>query len=378
MPRPTAGRGLVSPTRANPRATPRGIVTPRVTPAPRLVPRTRVGGSIARGLGRRVGATSRLWGSRFGAVAGGWWDPCWNTGWGIGWGNGFNRGLWSLNGGRGCWGFGVDLWHPWFAATAWNWGLGYRNCWWNNVSAPVWNDFWWYPNSTYCPNFLYVPSSTTVIVESEPAIVEVPADDPVAADPIVDVPVPAPAVSPEDRAAADLATKYVELGDFYFKAGRFEDAADAYARARSYAPNDAQLHFVLADAAFASGDYHFAAFLIAEGLRLDPALAGVKVDKREFYGDRKLFDQHMVALDKYLADKKYDASAHLVRGYNLYFSANSTAAIAAFRRVLEIAPDHRAARAFLAALEPKRAESEPGGSGDSETVIRAGSRAIVR
>jgi tetratricopeptide (TPR) repeat protein len=163
-------------------------------------------------------------------------------------------------------------------------------------------------------------------------------------------------VKSNEATPESLARKYVELGDYYFKAGRFAEAVDAYSKARSYAPDDASVHFVLADAVFATGDYHFAAFLIAEALRLDPALASAETDKRSFYGDPKVFDTQMEALDRYLDIKPYDAQAHLVRGYNLRFSDKKDAAIAAFRRVLEIAEIH-AAQVFLDALVPKAADA---------------------
>lgn len=330
----------------------------RISASPRLNPRVANGRTR---IGTRV--TSRLYGNGrfgfgfgapgfggrgFGAVASSWWDPCFTSYW--------PSNCWNWGFGRGCYGFGGSLWYPFYWGTSWRWNGFYDNCWWNSWSQPAWGGYWWYPQSTYCPTYLYVPSTSAIYIEdgyegipADPAAEDLP---PVATD-------PAPAAADE---TPDLAAKYVELGDFYFRAGRFTEAADAYARARSYAPDDAPLHFVLADAAFATGDYHFAAFLIAEGLRLDPALADVKVDKREFYGDPKLFDEHMAALDKYLADKKYDASAHLVRGYNLAFSGRPMAAIAAFERVLEIAPDHRAARRFLEALAPKKGadEAKPG------------------
>ena len=66
------------------------------------------------------------------------------------------------------------------------------------------------------------------------------------------------------------------------------------------------------------------------------------------------------AIRAYLAKAPYDAQAHFVRGYNLRFSGRPTEAAAAFRRVLEIAPDHRGAQAFLAVLEPA-AGAKPGG-----------------
>ena len=77
----------------------------------------------------------------------------------------------------------------------------------------------------------------------------------------------------EEATPAKLAEKHVSLGDFYFKEGRFQEASESYLRALAYAPEDASIHFVLADALFATGDYHYAAFLISEGLRLDANLA---------------------------------------------------------------------------------------------------------
>jgi len=360
------------PTVVSPAPAPR--LNPTVT-APRLQPRSSSSGSISSGIvGRRSSSPgsfssgSGFTRSRLGHVRDWWWDPCssfgshWNSSWG-----------WSLHGGHGSFGYGVSLWYPWYHYHHHYWNVGYSNCWWNSWSdpyCPSWN-YWWYPSTTYCPTYLYVPSSVVYVdyapaAESDPVPVGgYPVGGyPVGGDIVVGSPVGG-SVEIRDGGAADrnlppheLAKKYVELGDFYFKAGRFDDAEDAYARARTYAPDDASVHFVLADAAFATGDYPFAAFLIGEALRLDPSLVSADTDKRLFYGDPKVFDEQMATLDKYLTEKPYDASAHLVRGYNLRFAGKPTAAVAAFRRVLEIAPEQPAARIFLAALAPADA-AEP-------------------
>jgi len=159
-----------------------------------------------------------------------------------------------------------------------------------------------------------------------------------------------------ERAAASaegLADRFITLGDFYFKEGRFADAADAYARARTYAPDDATIHFVLADALFATGDYHFAAYLIAEAVRLDPEIVKAVADKRGFYGDAALFDKQLETLEKYILDKPYDAAAHFVYGYNLYFSGQIADAAKAFEQTLSIEPTHEAAKAFLAGAKER-------------------------
>lgn len=271
-----------------------------------------------------------------------WWDPwCHSTSY---WNN-----CWSWSGGSGAFYWSTWLWNPWFCYRSRWWDDCYSYSWYYRWSRPFTasNNYWWYPSSTYCPTYLQVPS--TVVIVDTPAAVE-PVDD--GATVVAGSAARPAAADVRSLPTDDLAAKYVDLGRFYFEAGRFTEAADAFSRARSYAPDDAPLHFELADAAFANGDYHYAAFLIAEGIRLDPKLAAAAVDKRTFYGDEKLFDLQMETLQRYLDSKPYDAQAHLVHGYNLRFSAQPEAAAAAFRRVLEITPENRTAQVFLAALEP--------------------------
>ncbi len=332
------------------------------SPAPRLVPRSdaprlgtrRSGTSLVAGV-TGVARSSPSWSSRRSYAScspvlwNSWWDPCrygsyWNT-------------SWSSYGGFGAFAVSSWLWNPWSYCRSYYWDNCYSYSWYQRWSRPYCASasYWWYPSTTYCPIYLQVPSS--VVVVDNPA----PAGERVAA-PAGDVVVRSPALPADVGArglpADDLAAKYVELGRFYFQANRFAEAADAYARARTYSPDDGALHFELADAAFATGDYYYAAFLIAEALRLDPTLANADADKRDYYGDEKLFDLHMETLERYLESRPYDAQAHLVHGYNLRFSAQPEAAAAAFRRVLEITPENRAAQTFLAALASTPAEPE--------------------
>ncbi len=152
-----------------------------------------------------------------------------------------------------------------------------------------------------------------------------------------------------------LAKKHLELGDYYFKEGRFAKASESYMRALAYAPEDGSLHFVIADALFAQSDYHYAAFMIQKGLEYDPDLAMAETDKRTFYGDPKLFDAQMKSLRDYLGEKPYDAAAHLVFVYNLKFSGEPDAARAAAKKLLEVDPSNEAGKLFAEALDPKRA-----------------------
>ena len=143
------------------------------------------------------------------------------------------------------------------------------------------------------------------------------------------------------------------LGDFYFKEGRYRESAESYLRAIAYAPEDAPLHFVLADALIALSDYHYAAFIIKKAVRLDSAMVFAEADKRDFYGDDKIFAKHMAELEKYVADKPFDEAALLTLGYNLKFSKQPEKAIITFEKVLKISPENETAKLFLEALRTK-------------------------
>lgn len=322
--------GLVPRTQFGARTAPGSRTAPPAT-APRLVPR-----GAARGVTRPVHTTASLVRtSCFSPV----WDPCygWNDCWSPSWSCGLSWSI-GINYGSFCWGW--SSWYPWHCYRTWNYYCGLPSYCWPGSSI------WWWPSTTYVPIYLqasYAPPSTVTVAEST----EAPAAE------------PAP---PRELTPVEQARKFVDLGDFYFREGRFGEAAEAYGRARSLAPDDATIHFVMADAVFASGDYHFAAFLIGEALRLDPALATAATDKRLFYGDVAVFERQMETLVRYLEDKPYDAMAHLVLGYNLKFSGKPAEAEKAFRRVLEIDPHDEAARLLLAALsEP--AKPAPGEEG---------------
>lgn len=240
-------------------------------------------------------------------------------------------------------------WPSWYYGNRWSFGFYWNSCypWWGYSSC-------WWPTTYYQPvvytsyrywdegygGGAYYPTSygggAVTIYEGESAST--------GDEDIVVGSRPAPA------SAASLAEHHVSLGDFYFKEERFQEAAESYLRALAYAPEDATIHFVLADALFAVGDYHYAAFMISKGTRLDPALASSDADKRTFYTNVETFEKQLQTLTDYVADKPYDGAAQLVLGYNLRFSGQPEPAEKAFRRVLEIEPSNETAATFLAAM----------------------------
>lgn len=147
----------------------------------------------------------------------------------------------------------------------------------------------------------------------------------------------------------DAVEKAVRLGDLYFRAGKFDKAAASYMEAVTLAPEQAELYFLLSDALFAIGDFHFASYCIRTALELDSTLARSEADKREFYGNRDDFYRHLRVLERYLEEYPEDADAQLVLAYNRRFSQDPSGAQRALRRALEI-QDDPAGRVLLEAM----------------------------
>ncbi len=212
--------------------------------------------------------------------------------------------------------------------------------------------YWWCPDYYYyqVPVFSYPLDSVVSYDEVE----RDPGDEEVA--------------EPGEREAPtveSIIANHVKLGDFYFREGKYDKAAESYLRALTYAPEDASIHFILADALFGMGDYHYAAFIIRKALRLDPEMAKAEADKRNFYKDPKEFDKQLETLRTYIEEKPYDSAAHLVLGYNLRFSGKPDLAKKAFTRVLEISPDDQAAKLFLAAMEKPEEKADAAKKADA-------------
>lgn len=238
---------------------------------------------------------------------------------------------------------------------------------------------WWWPSACYFPGVYTGFTSATALAFGPSGIVDtgggsafvdlgagdptavgldpvaVPADpEPVVIPPGIPLEGAAPVAEPTPivakTPAENASLRHLDLGDFYFREMRYDDAAEAYVRALSYTPEDGSIHFVAADALFASADYHYAAYMIRKGLELDPGLAELDADKRLFYEDPATFEGQMEVLSAYIAEKPFDAAARLVMAYNLRYSGRRAEAIPALEKVLEIEPGQYAALVLLQAL----------------------------
>ena len=123
---------------------------------------------------------------------------------------------------------------------------------------------------------------------------------------------------------ARASNHYLTLGDSAFRDGRYGDAVHFYAKAVEFAPDEGVLYLVLADALFATGDFHYGAYALRKALELDPTLLDLEVDKHEFYSDPADFDKQLATLESYLTDHPSDNDGRLLLAAN-YLAAQRPA-----------------------------------------------------
>jgi len=218
-------------------------------------------------------------------------------------------------------------WHlTWSKSCGWNFGLGWSSCWnpcwsyssyYSPYSYSYYPAYYWYPSVVWC----YDPVVIERVVEREVVVYEDAGERaaaPVAVgEAVVASAEPTPAKEITD-ALTVAAKKHLDEGDAAFREGRYADAVHHYARALECSPNDAGLHLVLADALFATGDYHYCAWSLRRALELDPKALDTDVDKHEFYNDKAEFDRQLALAESYLEDHFLDDDARLVLAFNYH------------------------------------------------------------
>jgi len=249
------------------------------------------------------------------------------------------------------WGYGYYPWWSSGGGSSWWFGYGWGYGGWGCGPSWAWAPLWtacWYPYYSYSYNYCYPyyckPSyyypfyySTVVhhVYEDDPIVVVVDDgdDDVIYVDAPQDEPVgeavaaSRPVDSPLMQSLSIAAERYLTLGDRAFREGRFSDAAQFYAKAVEYAPTEGVMHLVLADALFATADYHYAAYALRRAFELSPSLALAIVDKHEFYADPADFDRHLAAAETFVANNPDDADARLVLAANFLFGNRPAAAV---------------------------------------------------
>ena len=235
----------------------------------------------------------------------------------------------------------------WSVGFGWGWGSYWGSAWCNYPWYWGWAGYYctyypwyWCYKSYYYPKYYYPPvvygaaiydyyddgPDVIYIEDDDPEViyVEVPAEQPTNQGVVIADPAPQGGGGGAMNSAAE---RYLELGDGAFREGRYADAVQFYAKAIEFEPEVGVLYLVLADALFATGDYHYAAYAVRRALKLDPTLVDGVVDKHGFYDDPAEFDRQLAVLERYLEDHPADGDARLVLAANYLFGNRPAAAV---------------------------------------------------
>ena len=280
----------------------------RVDPAAAvLVERRSQGLAEAARVSTRIAAGVAV-GSWTGCSTGWWWSDSWND---CGW------------------------YKPW-----WTWHMSWSQCWGGGYGFGFgwgWNSSWWRPSCwSPCygwsyPSWYWYPS-VVWIDRDEPLVVERVVEREVVRETLVESEAPPVVVAADARVAEPAAPEVVvqalhaaarqhlDEGDRAFLEGRYADAVHHYARAVECSQEDGALHLVLADALFATGDYHYCAWSLRRAHELDPTLFDAQVDKRGFYSDAAEFERQIALAEGFLEDHFLDDDARLVLAANYHWA----------------------------------------------------------
>lgn len=152
-------------------------------------------------------------------------------------------------------------------------------------------------------------------------------------------------VEPVDE--LELVDLYLELGETQFREGNYAIAAEYFELAVKTAPGLAGPRFALADARIATGDHAIAAFMIGEGVEIDPDWLRLDHDLRDFYGDDTDFYEHRDAVEAAWAETTDSLALCIVSGYISFFTSEYEAAEAAFVAARRLDAANTTAAAFL-------------------------------
>lgn len=136
----------------------------------------------------------------------------------------------------------------------------------------------------------------------------------------------------------------VDRGDELFARNRFKSAVALYRQAAEAAPDDPMAAFALGHGLFAIGDYRGAAKALRRGLRLFPDMVRVRINRRDFYGDKGAFDAHLQRLSLHVCTMPRDEAARFVLAYHCFFADQRHLARGLFE---QLGPEDREAQLFV-------------------------------
>lgn len=154
-------------------------------------------------------------------------------------------------------------------------------------------------------------------------------------------------VSISNIAAGEDVNHYIRQGDVYFQAGDYGRAAAQFAEGAKRYPTEPIPRLALGHTLFAMGRFNESSRSLQGGVHLRPSWSQSGIKLREFFRDPGEFDSALDNLARAILKQPADRDLLFLLAYCRYFSGHPDQARKMFRQLLEMAPDHEAARTFV-------------------------------
>lgn len=149
----------------------------------------------------------------------------------------------------------------------------------------------------------------------------------------------------------DKFSRHMRAGEDYLRAGKFYKAADSFALASIYRPDDPQVLAGRSHALFAAGEYMSSALFLSRALAISPDYAKSKIDLVTLLGDRSRLAGRIADVEQWFA-RSGSPRLQLLLGY-VYFQTGrlneATKAIEAAYTKIPQSPAIAAVKAAIAA-----------------------------
>ncbi len=154
-------------------------------------------------------------------------------------------------------------------------------------------------------------------------------------------------VSISHTASGTDVNHYIRQGDRYFQAGDYGRAAAQFAEGAKRYPAAPIPRLALGHAFFAMGRFEDASRSVQDGIHLAPSWSRSGINLRGFFRDPGVFDSAIDDLARAILNRPKDQDLLFLLAYCRYFSGHPPQARKMFRQLLDMAPDHAAARTFI-------------------------------
>lgn len=131
---------------------------------------------------------------------------------------------------------------------------------------------------------------------------------------------------------------YMDAAERFVQEAQFYKAADTYALAAVWRPQDARAHLGQSFSLLAAGEYMSSAYYLSRAFELDPAVPKKEFDLSDFIGDRDIFENRVLEMTTWQERSNSGELAFLL-AYVSYQDNKSVRAAEAIKKAKQTMPD---------------------------------------